>query len=341
LNAPSFTVVRPNSQAEVPAPDQAFIDVHVLDMNHAYHNAGHDSIVALVRRLATDFEPALKGTGASVRLISHCVRHGQLLPVPAEGPALYLGTGGPGHVDPRKNRRDDLESGQIRESHVWEDPLFALFDAIEENDDAMLYGVCHTFGLLCRWSGVAEPVLRGPEKGGPSIGVVENVLTPQALEHPWFARLATHLPDGRHLPVVDSRHYDLIPRRKRFPRGTTPIAYETSQRGGPPGEALTMCEFARKRNGVPRIFGANHHPEIPDASDLSTLLERKLRTGEVTREWYESRVALLEQLQADDHSEPARLLSAGYSFTFLVRDGLRDLIEARNAGRGSAVSTAL
>ena len=268
------------------------------------------------------------------------MRHRQLLPEP-QGPALFLGTGGPGHVDPLKNRRDDLESGQTRESHEWEEPLFALFEAIDDNDDAMFYAVCHSFGLLCRWSGVAFPVLRGAAKGGASIGIVDNVLTPQALEHPWFKRLAAHLPDGRHFPVVDSRHYDLIPRRKKLPRGLTPIAYETQQRGGPPGEALTMCEFARKRDGLPRILGANHHPEIPDAAQLATLLERKLAAGEVTREWYESRAALTAALQAGDHSEPARLLAAGYSFAFLVRDGLRDLIEARGRRRGTAVPTAL
>lgn len=338
---PSFTFIRPLTQADIPAPDTDFIDVHILDMNHAWQNAGHDSIVALIRRLASDFAPSLSGAGASIRLISHCVRDRLLLPVPVAGPALYIGTGGPGHIDPRENVRDDLESGQILETDLWEEPLFALFDAIEENDDAMFYGVCHSFGLLCRWSGVAAPVLRGPEKGGPSIGIVENVLTEQAQAHPWFSRLAKHLPDGKHLPVVDSRHYDLMPRRAKFPRGTTPIAYESPVRGGTAGEALTMCEFARKANGTPRFFAANHHPEIPEASELAALLDRKLSDGEVTQEWYETRAALLTQIRADDHSEPARLLAAGYSFTFLVRDGLRDLIEARKARRGRAVPKAL
>jgi hypothetical protein len=333
--------LRPQTREDIPAPDAAYVDVHLLDMNHAWHNAGHDSIVALVERLATDFAPKLEQVRATVRLISYGVRDRFLLPACAGGPGLYIGTGGPGHVDPRKNLRDDLERGQIHESPQWEESLFDLFDAIDENDDAMLYAVCHSFGLLCRWSGVAKAELRDAAKGGPSIGVVDNVLTDRALESPWFARLASHLPDGRHLPVVDSRHYDLIPRRKKFPRGVTPIAYETAQRGGPPGEALTMCEFARKGDGVPRIMGVNHHPEIPDATRLASLLQRKVASGEVTNEWYESRAALLEALGADDHSEPARLLAAGYSFTFLVRDGLRDLIEACMQGRGTGISTAL
>ncbi|MGA8535282.1 MAG: hypothetical protein WB615_14330 [Candidatus Tumulicola sp.] len=313
--------------------------MHLLDMNHAWQNAGHDSIVALVRRLTADADASLSEAGVRVRLISYDVRRNHIVPPAPSGVALYVGTGGPGHLDPRMNLRDDVEAGEILESGEWEAPLFELYGAIERDERAMLYGVCHTFGLLCRWSGIAEPALRSEEKGGPSIGIVENVLSPQALEHPWFARLAAHLPDGRHFPIVDSRHYDLIARRSTFPRGITPIAYETVPPRGAAQPALTMVEFARKADGVPRIFASNHHPEIPDAIELAALLEGKLAGGEVTRDWYESRAALVDQLLRRNHSEPARLLAAGYSFGFLLRDGLRDAIEA--ARRGSSVSKAL
>ncbi|MBV8147861.1 MAG: hypothetical protein JO092_02075 [Candidatus Eremiobacteraeota bacterium] len=310
-------------------------------MNHAWHNAGHDSIVTLVEGLASDLAPDLSRAGVALRLISFDVRNRMVLPAAPQGTALFIGTGGPGHLNPRFNRRDAVDEGEIHESGDWEEPLFALFDAIDENDRAMLYGVCHSFGLLCRWSGAANPVLRATEKGGPSIGIVENVLTPQALEHPWFARLASHLPDGRHMPVVDSRHYDLVPRRAKFRRGITPIAFEADPSHGEPGCALTMCEFARKPNGVPRIFAANHHPEIPNAAVLAALLERKLAQGEVTPQWYAGRAQLVTRLQRSDHSEPARLLAAGYSFGFLVRDGLRELIEDRRKRRGRTISGAL
>jgi len=340
LSASSFVFVRPQSAAEIPAPSPEFVDVAVLDMNHAHHNAGHDSIVGHVRRLAGDLAPSLEAMGAKVRLTSYDVRRKSLLPRLGDGFSLVIGTGGPGHLDPRRNVRDAVDEGEILESAEWEGPLFDFYDAVEAHERAMLYGVCHSFGLLCRWSGIAEPALRDEKKGGPSIGIVDNVLTAQGLAHPWFARLASHLPDGRHLPVVDSRHYDLIPSRKRFPRGVVPVAYET-QPGGEAGEALTMVEFARKPNGTPRIFAANHHPEIPNAADLSQLLDRKLREGEVSQEWYATRAALVERLQRDDHSEPARLLAAGYSFTFLLRDGLKDLIEDRRQRRGRTVSGAL
>lgn len=335
-----FEYVRPLNAGEIPAPNPEYVDVAVLDMNHAHRNAGHDSMVGLVRRLSGDLAPSLESVGAKVRLVSYDVRRLSLLPPLHDGPSLILGTGGPGHLDPRLNRRDAVDEGEILESSEWESPLFEFFDAVDRHDSAMLYAVCHSFGLLCRWSGVAQPVARGERKGGPSIGIVDNVLTAQALEHPWFARLASHLPDGKHLPVVDSRHYDLIPARHRFPRGIVPIAFET-QANGEAGEALTIVEFARKANGTPRILAVNHHPEIPNATELAELLDRKLREGEVSQDWYAGRAALVDRLQRDDHSEPARLLAAGYSFAFLVRDGLKDLIEDRRQRRGRTVSSAL
>lgn len=335
-----FTFVRPESRGEIPKPDARFVDVHVLDMNHSWHNAGHDSIVWMVRRLAAQEDARLARAGRTVRLISYDVRRRMLLPGAPSGVALYAGTGGPGHLDPRRNHRDDVDAGEIAESAEWEAPLFAFYDAVRGDDRAMFYGVCHTFGLLCRWSGIARPALRSPEKGGPSIGIVENVLTPQAMQHPWFSQLAARLPDGRRLPIVDSRHYDLIPTEWPLPAGVVPIAYESPDAGD--GAALTMVEFARKPNGVPRMFAANHHPEIPAAPELAALLERKLATGEVSREWYESRAELVEKLQERGERESLRLLAAGYSFGFLLREGLREAIDAVPGARdGSAVSNAL
>ncbi len=333
-----FALVRPESRAAVPKPSDAFVDVHVLDMNHAWHNAGHDSIVWLVRRLAKDDEARLARAGLTVRLISYDVRRRRLVPDVPQGVALYVGTGGPGHLDPRLNLRDDVDAGEILESDAWEAPLFEFFDAVKRDDSAMFYGVCHSFGLLCRWSGVARPVRRTSEKGGPSIGIVENVLTPQALAHPWFARLASRLPDGRRLPIVDSRHYDLMPERDAFPPDVTPIAFESAEDGA----ALTMCEFARKVDGTPRMFAVNHHPEIADAAELGALLKHKLDSGEVSREWYESRAALIGALRERSDREELRLLAAGYSFGFLLRDGLREAIDAATGSRrGSTISTAL
>src|SRR4029453_93493 len=134
---------------------------------------------------------------------------------------------------------------------------------IRADDDAVLLAVCHTFGVMCRWLGVAEAVLRAPHKGGKSAGILENILTIEGAEHPWFGRLARGLPARRPLRVLDSRLYALLPRPGPLPDGVTIIAHETIGVGGPRGEAMTMIEFARDADGVmPRIFAVNHHPEI-------------------------------------------------------------------------------
>ena len=53
----------------------------------------------------------------------------------------------------------------------------------------------HSFGVMCRWSDVAAPVLRPAEKGGKSAGILENVLTDEGARHPWFRQLAEELPE--------------------------------------------------------------------------------------------------------------------------------------------------
>ena len=205
-----FDVVRVERPADLPDRDEHVTEVALLDMNHGYANVGHDAIVALVRDAVLALDDALAREKRRVRLLSYAVRDRLMVPDHASGRhRLYLGTGGPGHLDPRRNTHD-RGAQEILEDPSWEAPLWRLFDAVVSDADAALYGVCHTFGLLCRWSGVAEPALRGPEKGGPMSGVGTNVLTPEALAHPWFTSLARAGGHGA-VPVLDSRYYDLIP----------------------------------------------------------------------------------------------------------------------------------
>ena len=86
--------------------------------------------------------------------LSYDVRRGQLIPEPPGGRhVIYVGTGGPGHLDPAKNDGVSFGSQGISEDPSWEAPLFALFDRIRADRDAALLGVCHTFGVMCRWLG--------------------------------------------------------------------------------------------------------------------------------------------------------------------------------------------
>jgi hypothetical protein len=299
-----FDYARIEGSAGVPAADDRVVDVAVLDMNHGWPNLGHDSLVQAVQDAACDLIPRLAESGLSIRVLSYDVRRGHRIPEPPGGRfALYLGTGGPGHIDPHRNDGSAPGTQGIVEDPAWEPPLFALLDRIQAAPQAALLAVCHTFGVMCRWSGVARPVLRPAEKGGKSAGILENLLTAEAAAHPWFARFSDELPDGRRLPVLDHRLYDLLPEPGQLPAGVLPIGYETRSVGGPAGDALTMLEFARDEAGeMPRVFAVNHHPEIVDFDRQMLVLLRKRERGEVTPDWFEERRAVLEAT----HRDPAR-----------------------------------
>jgi hypothetical protein len=252
---------------------------------------------------------------------------------------LYVGTGGPGHLDPRKN--DGVSEGAqgISEDPAWEAPLFEVFDQIRASRDAVLLGVCHTFGVMCHWLGIADAVLRGADKGGKSTGVVDNVLSDEGLAHPWFARFADVLPDHRHFRVLDNRLYDLVPRPGAFGSGVTALAYEAAGPGGG-GEALTMIEVARFRESVmPRILGVNHHPEIVNRPRLLVVLEKKFQRGDVSREWYEERKHALTDPIPDEWNDRLLHLTSSYTLMGPLRYHLYRL--ARERGETLGVSLAV
>lgn len=333
-NQPSaFEVVRIEQPADAPAADPSAVDVAVLDMNHGWANLGHDSLVHVVQDAVCDVLPALVSAGLRVRVLSFDVRRGGVVPEPPPRFALYVGTGGPGQLDPHLNDGESPGSQGLVEDPSWEAPTFALFDAISATPTAALLAVCHTFGVLCRWSGVAESVLRPPQKGGKSAGVLENVLTPEAQAHPWFGRLADELPERRRLRVVDHRLFDLIPGGP-LPAGATPIGFETLGLGGPPGEGLTMMEFARDAEGVmPRVFGVNHHPEIVDRARQLMILEKKRRRGEVTDEWYADRMRVMGQ-DPDDATATRLHLTSDFTLLGPLRFHLCRELQRRARERG-------
>ena len=291
-----FEYVRVEKPADVPAEDARAIDVAVLDMNHGLPNLGHDSLVHAVLDAVCEATGALEQAGLRVRVLSYDVRRSGVLPeAPGSRHLLYLGTGGPGHIDPAQNDGVAPFAQGVHEDPRWEAPAFRLFDAIRAHPEAALVAVCHTFGVLCRWSGAAMPVLRGAQKGKCS-GVLENVLTWQAGEHPWFRRFAELLGPTARLRVVENRLFDLVPRRDA-PSWAVPIGFETQGLGGAPGDAVTMIEFARDRDGVvPRMFAVNHHPEIVDRFRQVMILNQKKERGEVSEEWCRERLEILTRV---------------------------------------------
>jgi hypothetical protein len=326
--------VRVTLPEDLPAAHPRVIDVPILDMNYGWPNLGHDSLVHAVMDAGCDLIPQLIEAGLSIRVLSFEVRRHRMVP---EGPgrySLYLGTGGPGHIDPHLNDGSEGSQG-IHEDPAWEPELFRLFDAIRADEDAALVSVCHTFGVMCRWAGIAQPVLRPAEKGGKSVGLLENVLTPEAQAHPWFGQLADELPDHRRLRIVDHRLFDLVPEAGDLPRGFTALGYETLGIGGPAGEALTMLEFARDPGGImPRILGVNHHPEIVDRSRQLMILRQKLGRGEITEEFFVDRTRTLAETYPEDGTDQSLHLTSDYTLLGPLRFHLYRQVRLRAAALG-------
>ena len=338
-DVPTFAFARIERDDVLPELDPAAIDLAVLDMHHGWPNLGHDAIVYGIQNIVCDLTPALRAAGLRVRVLSYDVRRGHRVPEePGERHAIYVGTGGPGHLDPRLNDGVAPGSQGIAEDPAWETPLFGLFDAIRADQDAALLAVCHTFGVMCRWLGVADVVLRGPEKGGKSSGIVDNVLTDAALAHPWFSRLARELPDRRRLKILDNRLYDLIPAGGTLPADLVGLSCEALGVCGPPGDALTAVEVARDRDGtMPRILGVNHHPEIVNRSRQLTILKKRMERGAVTAEWYAERARTLTETIADERGDQWLHLTSSFMFLGPLRFHLYRQIRLRAEAIGRAV----
>jgi len=335
----AFEYVRVERAEDLPAADSNLVDIAILDMNHGWPNLGHDCLVHSLLDAAYELLPIAEETGVRVRAVSFDVRRAGMIPeAPGGRFSVYLGTGGPGHLDPHANDGASTGSQGVREDPAWQAPLYRLFDRILDDESAALLAVCHTFGVMCHWSGLAQPVFRGPEKGGKSTGVLENVLAPESADHPWFRRLSEKLADDKRLRILDNRYFDLIPQSSAFPAGVVPIGWETVGVGGPQGDALTMLEFARDRGGMPRVFGVNHHPEIVDRARQLLILEQKLARGEVSSHWAEERREGLTRAYPDEDSDARLRLTSDYTLLGPLRFHLRRQVRLRIESLGFQAS---
>lgn len=303
----------------LPKADEAILDIAVLDMHHGWPNLGHHSLVQAVREAACDFEPAIRKAKLKIRVFSFDVRKHAMLPEPPGGRfSVYIGTGGPGHLDPRLNDGAADFSQGVKEDPGWEPRAFRLFDAILADPGASLLAVCHSFGVLCRWSGIAEPRQRAEEKGGKSAGIVLNALTDGAASHPWFKGLARDAGSSR-IKVIDSRLFDLIPDSVALKR-VQPLSFEVLTKGGSVGEALTGVEFARDASGtMPRVMGVNHHPEIMEGGRQELIIESQWEHREVTRAWYEERMSVVTQGIRDPATAQQLAITTGFTLVWPLR----------------------
>lgn len=306
------------------------VDVAVLDMHHGFLNLGHESIVDTLLRIARDERAAAGPLAPGVRIVSFDVRRGGGVPRVAARYPLAVGTGGPGALDPRENDGVSAESQGVAEDPSWEPGLFRWLDAVLKDPSLAFLAVCHSFGLLCRWSGAAVPVLRPAWKGGKSTGVVGNVLTAAARSHPWFSGLFKVSRGGR-IEVLDSRLYDLVPTG----RGRAEhLAFEAIEGTASPGEAVTMLELARHRDGIsPRVWGVNHHPEIGDRGLQRARLDRLAARGEVSAGWLAERRRALEAWNASETAERNLQWTSAFTFERPLRRILARILSERKQVR--------
>ena len=105
--------------------------------------AVRDAIVQAMQNALCDVAGPLRTAGIGFRVVSYDLRRGeQVIPEPPGGRhALYVGTGGPGHLDPRMNDGASEGSQGIDEDPAWEPRLFALFDRIRASEGAALLSV--------------------------------------------------------------------------------------------------------------------------------------------------------------------------------------------------------
>lgn len=305
---PFFEYARVNGS--VPAPRADRIDVALLDMNHLWPNLGHDSLIHIVLEAAEGLREELRG--AKVRVLSFDVRYRNQVPEPGRF-RIHIGTGGPGHLDPRLNDGVTEWSQGVDETGEWEAPLFRLFDSILADEASAMIAVCHSFGLVCRWSGIAKPVLRTEKSSGLRI----NRLSREAMKHPWFEQFARELPDHQHFHVVDNRLFDLILEDERR---AMPLAFEAAG-----SSALTMVELARDPSGtMPRFLAYNHHPEIVDREHVLQVLDEKRAHNEVDQKWYDERVSTMLELFGE--KERLSRLTSHYTLFEPLRFHLRQML---------------
>lgn len=309
-----FSYLCVQSRADVPVPREDTLDIAVLDMNHGWPNLGHDAVVHSLRQIVCDLRETLTAADLAVRVVSYDVRRKAGVPViDEEGGAICVGTGGPGHLDPRRNDGADAGSQGIVEDPAWESGVFRLFDDLRAHPHGVLLGICHTFGVMCRWLGLAEPVLRAEDRGGKSAGIMENALTCEAACHPWFRFLDAQAGASHRIAVLDSRLYDLVPSAPP-PQTLTVLGYETVGVGGPIGPALTMVEVARDQaDGMPRVLGVNHHPEIVNRPRQLALLKRRRARGDIGDDWYEERRRTLMETLDDRAGEQQLALTSSFT----------------------------
>ena len=198
-------------------------------MNHGWPNLGHDSLVHAVLDTACDLLRRSRATGPRVRVAllrraaRRCSRRRR-----AAASRSTSAPAGPGTSRPAPQRRRSPGARGSLEDPAWEAPLFELFDRIRARPrSAALLAVCHTFGVMCRWSGVAQARAARRREGRQEHGRPGERADARGPRASLVRALRRGAARRRRLRVVDNRLFDLIPVAAARAGRARPIGYET------------------------------------------------------------------------------------------------------------------
>ena len=159
--------------------------------------------------------------------------------------------------------------------------LFGLFDAVLADRDAATAGrVPHLRRDVCRWLGIADAVLRGPEKGGKSSGIVDKPADRRRRRAPWFARGSRA---SCRTPAAEDPGQPAL--RPAPDRAASPLACRCSRwrrwaLGGPAGDGITAVEVLRAIRATScRVWSRNPSPGDRQPQRQLTILTKRLSSA--------------------------------------------------------------
>ena len=212
---------------------RARVDVAVLDMNHGWPNLGHDSLVHAV--MDASCEVTARARGGRAARAGAVVRRAPLGHAAGARPeprfSLYLGTGGPGHLDPRANDGVRPESQGIREDAV---VGASRRSAVRRDPAPTSRRRCSPSATpsACCAAGRARPrpccAGRRRASAAASSRTCWRCRRPST---PGSAASPSSLGPSARLRVVENRLFDLIPARGGFPAGRRAARLRDARRG--------------------------------------------------------------------------------------------------------------
>ena len=275
-----FRFARVERAGDLPPADPRVVDVALLDMHHGWPNLGHEALADVIQSAVCDLREHLVRVGLSVRVISYDVRRGHALPeAPGGRHAIYVGTGGPGHLDPRAQRRPRGLPGHRREPGMGEAAVRAVRRDSRRPARVALRRLPHLRRDVPLAGRGRRRAARPPRRAAraPASGTISCARRHAGIRGSRALRRASATASA-------SRCWTIVS-STCLPTGTVPAGRPacspwTATRTARPATRSPWSKWRDdSRGAVPRILGVNHHPEIVNRQRQLALLEKKRARG--------------------------------------------------------------